>query len=52
MPIKNGRKYEHFKSKSAYDKYEAYIHINKVPHKHRSKVVIAGKIHHVGKHEK
>jgi hypothetical protein len=47
MPIAKGRKLEHFKSKTAYKKYQAYIHIHKVPHHHKRKVVIAGKIHHV-----
>ena len=47
MVIKKGRKYEHFKSKKAYKKYEAYIHIHKIPHKHRKTVVIKGKKHKV-----
>ena len=47
MVIKKGRKYEHFKSKKAYKKYEAYIHIHKIPHKHRKTVIIKGKKHKV-----
>ena len=46
---KRARKYEHFKSKKAYDKYEAYIHMNHIPHKHRSVVIINGKKHKVKK---
>jgi len=38
---------EHFKNRKAYDKYEAYIHINNIPHKHRSKVKIGNRIHKV-----
>ena len=33
MPIRKGRKYEHFKSRKAYNKYEAYIHIHGRKHK-------------------
>ena len=47
MPIKKGRKYEHFKSKKKYNKYEAYIHMHHIPHKHRKYVVIRGKKHRV-----
>jgi hypothetical protein len=49
MPIKKGRKYEHFKSKKAYKKYEAYIHIHDIPHKHHKFVVIHGRKHKVGR---
>ena len=49
MVVKKGRKYERFKSKKAYNKYEAYIHMNHIPHKHRSTVVIHGKKHRVKK---
>ena len=47
MPIKKGRKYEHFKSRKAYGKYEAFIHMHHIPHKHRKIVVIGGKKHRV-----
>ena len=47
MPIEKGRKYEHFKSKKKYDKYEAYIHMHHIPHKHRKYVIIRGKKHKV-----
>ena len=47
MPIKKGRKYEHFKSRKKYNKYEAYIHIHHVPHKHHKFVVIHGRKHKV-----
>ena len=46
---KRARKYEHFKNKEAYDKYEAYIHIHHIPHKHRNIVMIHGKKHRVKK---
>ena len=49
VPIKKGRKYEHFKSIKAYKKYTAYIHIHKIPHKHRKIVVVRGKKHRVRK---
>ena len=49
MPLKKGRKYEHFKSKAAYKKYEAFIHKHHIPHKHHKYVVIAGKKHRVRK---
>ena len=49
MVVKKGRKYERFKSKKAYDKYEAYIHMNHIPHKHRNIVIINGKKHKVKK---
>ena len=49
MVVKKGRKYERFKSKEAYDKYEAYIHIHHIPHKHRNYVIINGKKHKVKK---
>ena len=49
MVVKKGRKYERFKSKKAYDKYEAYIRINRIPHKHRNVVIIRGKKHRVKK---
>jgi len=41
------RMVEHFKSKKAYDKYEAYIHIHDIPHKHHDKVIIDGHAHKV-----
>ena len=47
MPIKKGRKYEHFKNRKAYNRYEAFIHIHHVKHKHRKFVVIGGKKHRV-----
>ena len=47
MPIKKGRKYEHFKSKKGYEKYLAFIHMHNIPHKHHQKVIIAGKPHKV-----
>ena len=47
MPIKKGNKYEHFKSKKAYKKYTAYIHIHHIKHKHRKTVIIHGKRHKV-----
>ena len=47
MPIKKGRKYEHFKSRKKYRKYEAYIHIHHIPHKHHRFVVIHGRKHKV-----
>jgi len=47
MPIKKGEKYEHFKSKKAYDKYEAFIHIHNIKHSHKKYVIIAGKKHKV-----
>ena len=39
-------KHEHFKSRKAYDKYEAYIHIHHVPHRFHPTVWIAGMKHH------
>ena len=49
MVVKKGKKYEQFKSKKAYDKYEAYIHMHKIPHKHHNIVMIHGKKHRVKK---
>ena len=52
MPIKKGRKYEHFKSKKGYEKYVAFLHMHDIPHKHHNKVVIAGKVHKVKRNKK
>lgn len=45
MPYKT-HKYKRFKNRKKYDKYEAYIHIHKIPHKHKETVRIAGKLYH------
>jgi hypothetical protein len=46
MPYKT-HKYKRFKSKEAYRKYQAYIHIHKIPHSHHKYVRIKGKKHKV-----
>ena len=45
MPYKT-HKYKKFKNKKDYDRYEAYIHMHNIPHKHHETVRIAGKLHH------
>ena len=40
-------KTEHFRSKKAYRKYIAYIHIHHIPHRHHKFVFIKGWKHRV-----
>ncbi len=41
------RRIERFKSKKAYKKYLAYLHIHRIPHRKRRYVIIKGKKHYI-----